>query len=203
MAPRLAAAALALALAGPGAARERPAPAGDDAVTGVVALRAGAALPAGEARAGLPVGDLVRVAAPVGLELAARGGTTTFGVLVEYGPGLAGSCPAGARCAGAVTRAGVELLERRAAGPGGAAWIGAGVGWERTSATVAGRTTRVDSLELLNVQAGRDFAAGGGVLLGPFVAATLARGMTQDGVDLDRKRTHAWLQVGIRAELGR
>jgi hypothetical protein len=34
------------------------------------------------------------------------------------------------------------------------------------------------------------------------VAATFAQGMQQDGKDLDQKSPHAWLQAGIRVELG-
>lgn len=199
---RLLAAALACA-AGAGVAAREPAPRrpGDE-VRGIVALRAGAALPLGEVRDRQRLDGLIAGAVPVGLELAARGGRTTIGVLVEHGLGLATRrCPAYATCSASVTRAGVEVLHRLSAGRGGSGWAGGGLGWEGTRATVAGRSTRVQSLELLNLQAGGDVALGRGVLVGPFVAATFARAMTQDGKDIQDKRTHFWLQLGIRAEL--
>jgi hypothetical protein len=200
---RLLAAALACAAAGAAAARERPPPPGGEEVRGLVALRLGAALPMGDARDQLRMDDLVAGAVPVGLELAARGGRTTLGFLVEYGRGLGTRrCPAGATCSASVTRAGIELLHRFSGGSGGSGWVGGGLGWEGTSATLAGRSTRLDSLELLNLQAGRDFAAGRGLLLGPFVAATFAQGMSQDGKDIKQKSPHTWLQLGIRVELG-
>lgn len=200
---RVLAAALACALAAPAAARERPAPRGaGEPVRGFVALRAGAALPLGNAVARVPMGDLVAGAVPLGVELAARGGATELGLLVEYGPAFPPECPARGGCTARLTRAGLEVLHRFSPGPRGSAWAGAGLGWERTAVTLAGRTTRLDSLELLNLQVGRDFALGqGGVVLGPYLAGTLAQGLELDGQDVKRKSPHVWLQVGLRAEL--
>jgi hypothetical protein len=201
--PRLLAAALACAAAGAASARERPLPPANDDVRGLVAIRAAAAVPVGDARDQLRMDDLVAGAVPVGIELAARGGQTTLGFVVEYGRGLATRrCPSGAACSASVTRAGIELLHRFSAGSGGSGWAGAGLGWEGTKATLGGRSTRIDALELLNLQAGRDFAVGRGVLLGPFVLATFAQGMAQDGKDIKQKSPHAWFQLGLRAELG-
>jgi hypothetical protein len=200
--PDLLAAALACALCGSAAARERSSPpAPSEPVTGFVALRAGAALPAGHARSRVSMDDLVAAAVPVGLELAARGGATELGLLVEYGRGFPPSCPARGACAASVVRAGIELLHRFSPGRGGSAWAGGGLGWEGTAVTLGGRTTRYDSLELLNLQLGRDFAVAGGLLVGPFVAATLAQAIEQDGKDIPQKSPHVWLQVGLRAEL--
>lgn len=198
--PALLAAALACALGGPAPARARPPPAGSEPVTGFVAVRAGAALPAGHARARVPMDDLVAAAVPVGLELAARGGSTELGLLVEYARGFPPVCPPRGACAASVVRAGIELLHRFSPGRGGSAWAGAGLGWEGTSVSLGDRTTRYDALELLNLQLGRDFAAGG-LLVGPFVVATLAQGIEQDGKDIPQKRPHVWLQVGVRAAL--
>jgi hypothetical protein len=145
--------------------------------------------------------DLASGAVPVGLELAARAGQTTVGVLVEYGRALVADCPGAASCSGSVVRAGLEVLYRFTSVPGGSGWLGGGLGWEGTRITRAGRTTRYDALELLNLQAGRDFAVGS-ARLGPFLAITFAQAMQQDGKDLEQKSPHAWVQAGIRVELG-
>lgn len=200
---RLRAAALACALATAAAARERPPPPGAaEEVRGLVALRAGVGLPAGDAMKGAPLGDAVSAAVPLGLELAARGGATTLGLALEWGRGFVRRCPAGLACSASVARAGVELLHRFGPADRGSAWLGGGLGWERTAWSVAGRSTRLDSFELLNLQLGRDFAVGRRLLLGPFVLATFAQGMQLDGKDLKRKSPHAWLQLGVRGELG-
>lgn len=202
-AARWIAAALASALAGGAAARDlTPPPRPGDGVRGIVALRAAVALPAGDARAGVPLGDLVSGALPVGVELAARGGATTFGLAFEWGRAFVARCPAGAACSGSVVRAGIELLHRFSPEARASTWMGGGLGWEGTEVSVGGRTTRVDSFELLNLQAGRDVAVGGSVTVGPFVAATLAQGMQQDGADIERKSPHFFFQLGVRVELG-
>jgi hypothetical protein len=197
------AAALLCALATAAAARDRlPPPGGEEEVRGILAFRAGVALPFGNARAMLPMSDLVSGALPVGVELAGRGGATTFGVAAEYGRAFVASCPAGASCSGAVIRAGIELLHRFSPGSRVSTWVGGGLGWEETEVTRAGRSIRVDSFELLNLQLGRDVEVSKGVLVGPFLAGTFAQGMQQDGKDIKDKSPHVWVQLGFRVELG-
>ena len=196
-------AALLCVLAAPAAARDRlPLPGGEEEVRGVVALRAGVALPVGNAQAGLPMSDLVSGAVPVGVELGGRGGATTFGLEAEYGRAFVANCPTGASCSGAVIRAGVELLHRFSPGSRASTWVGGGLGWEETLVTRAGRSIRVDSFELLNLKLGRDVEVSKGVLVGPFLGGTFAQGMQQDGADIKDKSPHFWVQLGIRVELG-
>lgn len=200
---RILAAALACALAAPAAARDRPPVRGaPEEVTGLVAVRVGGAIPVGNARARVPMEDLVAAAVPVGVELAARGGATTLGLLVEYGHAFVPECPHGRVCSASVIRAGIEVLYRLSPGEKGSGWVGAGLGGERTSVSIAGRSTRYTSFELLNLQAGHDVPLGP-IVVGPFVGVALAQGMEQDGQDIKEKSPHAWLQVGIRAEVWR
>jgi hypothetical protein len=196
------AAALACAAAAAAAAGGARADGMQEEARGFVAARAAAALPAGNAREGLPMGDLVSGALPVGLEVGARGGGTALGFAVEWGPALAAGCPAGAACSGALARAGIELLHRFAPAGRASAWVGGGLGWERTRVSRAGQGTRVDSLELLNLQVGYDWAVSPRAAVGPFLLATFAQGMQQDGEDVQRKSPHLWLQLGVRGELG-
>lgn len=194
---------LACALAAPALARDRPpVPRPEEEVTGVIAVRVGGAVPVGNARARVPMEDLVAIAVPVGLELAARGGATTLGFLVEYGHAFVPECPHGRTCSASVIRAGLEVLYRLSPAEKGSGWVGAGLGGESTSVSIAGRSTRYTSFELLNLQAGHDVPLGP-ILVGPFVGVALAQGMEQDGQDIKSKSPHAWLQVGIRAEVWR
>jgi hypothetical protein len=196
------AAALACAIATAAGARDRPAPGGGEELSGVLALRAGVALPAGSATKGVLFSDALATGAlPLGVELGARGTNTTLGVEVEWGRSFVPSCPAGQDCAGSVWRAGLEVLYRLSPESRASTWLGVGMGYEGTTLRVGDRSTRLDSFELLNLQLGRDVALGRGVLLGPFVAATFAQGMTVDGKDVQDKSPHAWLQLGLRAEL--
>jgi hypothetical protein len=197
-------AALACALAAAAEARDRPAPGASEELAGVLALRAGVALPAGYATKDVLFSEALATGAlPIGLELGARGTNTTLGLALEWGRSFVPGCPSGQDCSGSVVRAGLEVLYRLSPGSRASTWLGVGMGYEGTTLRVGDRSTRLDSFELLNLQLGRDVALGRGVLLGPFLAATLAQGMQLDGKDLREKSPHAWLQLGFRAELGR
>jgi hypothetical protein len=199
---RALAAAVACALATAAAAREGLQPPGDDDVRGLLALRAGVGLPVGNARARVPMNELVSGALPIGVELGGRGGPTTFGLQLEWAHAFVARCPAGAPCSGTAWRAGVELLHRFSPRSRVSTWVGGGIGWEETQVSAGGRSVRVDSFELLNLQVGRDIEVSRGVLVGPFLLASFAQGIEQDGKDIKDKSPHAWIQLGLRVETG-
>lgn len=101
-----------------------------------------------------------------------------------------------------MVRAGLELLHRFSPGSRVSTWVGGGLGWEETQVSRAGRSIRVDSFELLNLQVGRDVAVSRDVLVGPFLLVSFAQGMEQDGKDIKQKSPHGWIQLGFRVELG-
>jgi hypothetical protein len=93
-------------------------------------------------------------------------------------------------------------------------WIGLGVGyeWLNISETL-GRQTFVQTFagfELLNLQAGVDFALGSHVRLGPFAQLTLGRYTTiaedassgADTLPSPGRAIHQWLSLGVKASLG-
>ncbi len=93
-------------------------------------------------------------------------------------------------------------------------WVGVGLGyeWLNISETL-GRQTFVQTFsgpELLNLQAGVDFAVGSHMRLGPFAQLTVGR-YTVVAEDASNgaeplappgRALHQWLSVGVKASLG-
>ena len=111
-------------------------------------------------------------------------------------------CPAVASCSGDVMRAGLEVLHRFTPGERGSTWAGAGLGWEGTRFAIGSRRTRLDALELLNLQLGREITLRRGTTLGPYLEATFAQYLEQDGVPIAEKAPHLWLELGFRGAFG-
>ncbi|HEX9399109.1 MAG TPA: hypothetical protein VF912_03275 [Anaeromyxobacter sp.] len=196
------AAALCCAMTTLAAARDVGPPGSSDEVRGVLAVRAGVALPFGSARAGVAIGDLLSGAVPLSIELGARGDATTVGFQLSYARAFVAACPRDASCSGDMMRAGLEVLYRFSPGERVSTWAGAGLGWEGSRFAIGARRTRLDALELLNLQLGREVTLRRGTTLGPYLAATFAQFLEQDGTPIAEKAPHAWIELGFRGAFG-
>lgn len=197
---RLAVAA-ALALAHAGMARAGP----DSGPS--LGVRAGYAIPVGDASAGISLADVVAGVVPVQLDAAWRfDASWRLGVYFQYGfPRIAGDfCPAAASCRGAQFRLGVQGAYALAtASP--VPWIGIALGAEWLSATVsadgARSTLRLLGFEMAQLQAGLDWRSSSGLAVGPFASVGLGQYRTiVSGGTASNLATalHGWLQLGVK-----
>jgi len=141
----------------------------------------------------------------------------TAGLFLQYGFVRPRSIAGGGLCetstcdAGRTLKYGVEVLVHFLRDRPLSPFVGAGFGLERSGYDVsdpAGRATiRYEGVQVLDAQLGADYAVSPRAFVGAFVANSFGRydkvavkgsGVTVAG-DVAKKRTHSWLQAGLRA----
>jgi hypothetical protein len=140
----------------------------------------------------------------------------TAALFLQYGlvaPGrLAGNgmCETASCSDGRTLKYGLEVLYHFLRDRPLSPFVGAGFGWERTGYHVSDATGSADlryqGWQWLDAQAGADWAVSPQVYLGAFIANSFGRydelvvsgsGVSVSG-DIEKKRIHDWLQVGLR-----
>jgi hypothetical protein len=186
-------------------------------------LRTGVALPTGSLQSGQSLGDAVALQVPVQIDFGVRAERHVF--LGAYGslgvlfPG--GSTCASGTCEGTDVRVGIEGQYRFQPGLRWDPWVGVGAGYEWLhvgySATggepVEGRSDTSITLrgfELLNLQAGLDYAVCSGLHIGPFASFaidefsnaktswTTQTVVHEQSADITNTALHEWLTLGVR-----
>ena len=177
-------------------------------------LRAGYAVPVGDAEKGSPLSSSIAGYFPFELDAGYRViPNLTVGAYASLGPALAGSICGGASCSGSVLRLGVQAAWHFApieALLGAAPWAGAGLGceWASYGATQGSDRLQVSlsGVEFLNLQGGADFRVWRGLSVGPFLEVSLGEygslevksplGNSSGGIP-DRA-LHSWISFGVR-----
>jgi hypothetical protein len=173
--------------------------------------RIGYAIASGSAAQGSAMSDGLKSQIPLEIE----GGYTVLsklkvGAYFSYGPGQVGSICEGASCSASVTRLGVEALWTFDRVLAFRPWAGAGAGyeWAQYKATSGSDTLKLTygGLEILNLQAGADFAVSSNFAVGPFASFGFGRystlkvesplGNSTGGVPTET--THTWISLGAR-----
>jgi hypothetical protein len=140
----------------------------------------------------------------------------TAALFVQWGlvpPGqLAGNglCETASCSDGRTLKYGVEVLYHFLRDRPLSPFLGAGFGWERSGYHVSDASgsadLRYEGWQWLDAQAGADWAVSPGLFLGAFVANSFGRyervsasgpGFSASG-DIEKKRVHDWLQIGLR-----
>jgi hypothetical protein len=157
--------------------------------------------------------DLTRFTVPVGADLGIRiVGVVFVGAYVQYAKGEANSTHGVSSTSD--IRLGAEILVHPLGSVAVDPWFGLGAGyeWFNVSPLAADNDyaqAQFQGWELLNLQAGVDFALGPAVTIGPYVAFSIGqfssfsgdRGATTDAFALTNKTVHDWLTFGFRLVL--
>jgi hypothetical protein len=196
-------------------------------------VRTGVSLPTGSAVAGSQMTDIVAAQVPIQIDLGLRPDPHLFlGAYGSYGflfP--ASSACQGASCSGDDVRLGIEAQYHFRPAMRFDPWVGVGAGYEwlhfASLQNGADETTKLQNFELLNVQAGLDYAVCTGLRLGPFASFALEQyehetltwtggqagaGATSDASpqsaqgtvlheqaqDVPQTALHEWLTLGVR-----
>lgn len=177
----------------------------------LVGVRAGYAVPWGEATAGAALGDQLAAQLPFTLDLGlSLGENLTVGAYAAYGLGLlpasaSRACDAAGRsCTAADLRLGAQAFVRagaHAAQP----WVGLAVGYEELRTRTSGGGLPTDLWSLMGydatIQAGLDLVVSPTLRVGPFANATVGRFRWRSNgteIDLRDPPVHGWLQLGLR-----
>jgi hypothetical protein len=188
-------------------------------------VRTGVALPLGAAASGAQMSDTIDAQVPVQIDLGFRPDPHLFvGAFGSYAFLLpaSGVCQGGS-CSGSDVRVGLEAQHHFRPARRFDPWLGVGAGYEwlhlaswNTGATQDGVSTSTDAStslrgwELVNVQAGLDYALCAGVRVGPFVGFSLGeyqnasqsytlRGVEHESTsDISQTALHEWLTLGVR-----
>lgn len=185
----------------------------------VLGARLGGALPLGGVARGVSVSEFVDVAMPMRLDLGYRFrgpeeiGQLMIGAYFGFAPGkldatVADHCPTGATCSVYDLTLGLQFEYRLVPGPAGT-WLGGFGGFEGLALEQkqGGQTSRTsfDAWQL-GAQGGFDWAWKN-LTFGPYGALGVgqyfnsrmeASGSAFASANIDRRATHAWLQLGIR-----
>jgi len=182
-------------------------------------VRVGLAFPLGDISQDSALVDSIAWSVPLQVDAGARIGPAFVGGYFSYAFGKAGSKLDGLSSKTASdVRVGFEVLWHFAPGSGVDPWAGVGVGyeWLNFSAPVGTSTVSVSvrGFEFVNAQFGLDFTLGSLFRLGPYVIANLAQYATGSGditgaqggtvsgtSDIQNKRLHGWISVGLRVAL--
>lgn len=179
-----------------------------------VGLRAGFALPLGDATKGNKLSDGYTGMVPIQLDIGYRIAPKIYvGVYGQYGIGILKSdvkdaCDAaGADCTASNIRFGVSVqyhfLTRGMLLP----WAGVGAGYEIATSSLSAGGKSIDStvsgFEFVNVQVGGDFVASPSFRAGPFLGLSVSQysSFKVDGNDVSpepSKGTHEWFSFGLR-----
>jgi hypothetical protein len=182
-------------------------------------VRVGLAFPLGDIAQDAALVDSIAWSVPLQIDAGARIGPAFVGGYFSYAFGKAGSKLDGlASKSASDVRVGFEVLWHFAPGASVDPWAGLGIGyeWLNFSAPVGTSTVSVSvrGFEFVNAQAGLDFTLGSLFRIGPYVLANLgqyatgsgditgASGGTVSGTsDIQNKRLHSWLSMGLRVAL--
>lgn len=175
-------------------------------------VRAGYAVPRGDASSGSSLADQLAGQIPITLDLGlSLTDAITVGAYAAYGIGLLPaarqrSCDdAGLSCAAADLRLGAQANVRVAGPRRLSPWLGLTVGYEELRTLTRGGGLPSDTWSLqgydAGAQAGLDLLLSPTLRIGPFVSGTIGRfRWVSDGAETDLRdpRLHGWLQVGLR-----
>lgn len=177
-----------------------------------LSLRTGWAIPAGDAAAGEPLGDLFEGFVPLQLDL---GYDLTerlqLGLYAQYG---FADAECSGECDGRSIRAGVQALYALgAAGATFSAWVGAGAGFEhaRHETTepdpfLPGGPDVVTRADLggweVNVEGGTAWMVFPRLAVGPYLLLAVGRYEGGSLSALSDKAMHAWVHLGLRGSVG-
>jgi outer membrane protein W len=184
-----------------------------------LALRAGYAIPLGDAVGGTPsqpLSDSVKGAIPLQLDVGYRFAKNWFvGGYFQYAFGMlnkdAGKtfaiCDTGGNsCSSYDLRFGIEGAYNFMPGQDWQPWVGLGVGYEiaHISATVGGASDDFEAKgwEFANVQLGVDYMVSPMFSVGPYVMFSIGQYSTTStagvSTDITNKGTHEWLSFGLK-----
>jgi hypothetical protein len=183
-------------------------------------VRAGFAFPVGDVAEGRPLSDTISWSVPLQVDAGARIGPAFVGGYFSYAFGKLGStidCGSGS-CSVYDIRVGFEVLWHFAPAARVDPWAGLGVGYEWLTLSGGGTggsfSGTVRGFEFVNAQAGVDFAVGKLFRVGPCVTGTLGQystgalsatgtggGTIGGSADIQNKKLHSWLSVGLRLAL--
>jgi hypothetical protein len=200
----------------------KPAPATERDSGFTLAARFGLGLPMVNALAdtsgtATPLGDVYNGQLPIWLDAGYRFASNWFvGAYLQLGIGivnkdkLTACAQSGNSCKGSDVRLGIEGTYSFSAGRSFNPWIGLGTGYEwanlqSESPTGNGELT-FKGWEYFNLQLGGDFTISRVFSLGPYVAFSLAQyqslslsgGVFTFSPEIANKKTHAWLQFGVK-----
>jgi hypothetical protein len=186
--------------------------------------RTGVALPMGSFASGVQMSDSLDAQVPVQIDLGFRPDPHLFvGAYGSYGFVLpaSGVCQGG-NCSGSDVRAGLEAQYHFRPGRRFDPWLGVGAGyeWLHLASWSTGQRDGIDTStdtnlslrgwEIVNAQAGLDYALCTGVRVGPFVGFSLgqfeneSQSSTVRGIehasstDIQQTALHEWLTLGVR-----
>lgn len=211
----------------PAAAQPQASPAAPPDVGFTFGARLGIAFPFGNIAANVDtganakLGDDFERAVPLVLEGGLRVGPTTFGLYYQWAPASlgdrmplgTGECQVpGVSCgSGRVKRFGAQLAysfdHRATRGP--APWLGGAIGWEwaefHESDPSGSGTIGFKGFDV-SAQGGVEWRVSPGFHVGPYGSLSLGRysevqfegGGLSGSLEIDRKRWHEWLQLGVR-----
>jgi hypothetical protein len=193
--------------------------------------RTGVALPLGSAVSGSQMTDTLAAQIPIQIDLGLRPDPHLFlGAYGSYGFVFpAGSVCQGASCSGDDVRVGIEAMVHFRPALRFDPWIGVGAGYEwlhfASSENGAEASKKLQGFELVNLQAGLDYAICQGLRVGPFASFaigeyahetttwTLGQGavqpdeggtqsagsvLHQQSQDVPQTALHEWLTLGLR-----
>jgi Opacity family porin protein len=167
-------------------------------------VRAAWAWPMGGLTSSEEVSSVVNGALPLWLEAGYHINKSIYaGLYFQYARGFT-NCLGGQDCSSSGLRFGAEVLYNFAPDATLQPWAGIGGGYELFNSSRTGDERTFKGLELLNLQAGLNWALTKNFSLGPFASYQLLGKFTSfsaNGVSNDISDTtgHNWLQVGIKA----
>ena len=203
--------------------RPAPLPERDSGVT--LALRLGYGIPFGDTSAdasgaATPLGDQLQGEIPIWIDVGYRFARSWFvGAYLQLGIGIVnqdkaagGGCNLpGVSCKGSDVRVGVEGTFGFSPGQSFNPWIGLGTGYEWVSLQAESPTGNGEltfkGWEWFNLQVGGDFSLSRVFALGPYASfglgqyssANVTLGSTTVSGDVANKKSHAWLQLGVKS----
>ncbi len=178
----------------------------------ILGLRLGYGSAMGDAMQGQAMKDAMPSQIPVQLDALYKFTPEwAAGVYLSYGFGQLSSAEAdacdamGVDCSMSSVRVGLEgTYTFTQASPTFVPWVGAGIGYEAVSETVAvsGVTASQDSggFEFLNLQVGGDWKVSPAFALGPYLMYSIGQYSTIGGNDIQNTATHEWFNIGIRGK---
>ena len=185
-------------------------------------VRLGYALPFGGIDGDDDVSEGVSGAVPVVLEAGYRlNSNFTIGALFQYGimqvkeNDTTGCNTPGIGCSGSVVRLGLEGIYNIDSDGPFRPWVGVGTGYEWFTFSASGpggeASLTAKGFEFVTLHAGGDYRMTPNFALGPFVSFSLAQyssgtvevpGSGSVTMDIDDKKLHEWLQLGVRDRFG-
>jgi hypothetical protein len=157
----------------------------------------------------LSFNDVLSASVPIWLEAGYRFSPSfLLGAYVQIAPASVARNTCVGGCSGSDQRLGIEgiyhFLPREKFNP----WVGLGIGYEWANYSFGEDSYGLRGFEVLNLQAGGDFALSPAARLGPFMMISLGRFATAtsstpgvtviEDIPSNDTRTHGWLQIGVK-----